>query len=113
MAGTALAAGAAAPFVGPWEGGAPGLAAGAAFSFVSLAAGHHGIRWGASRGGSAFLAAVVGATVARVVALPVFALGLAFGTDAHLAVALVTVVVLHVVFGIVEIVYLKRTGTLE
>ena len=41
------------------------------------------------------------------------ALGLTWATDAHVAVALLTVVALHLVLGTFEILYLKRTDALE
>ena len=39
-------------------------------------------------------------------------IGLAWATDAHVAVALLTVVALHLVLGTFEILYLKRTDAL-
>jgi len=94
-------------------GGPGGLAAGLAFSFASLGLGHHAVRRGAARGERPFLAAVLGGTAARVLALAAFALGLAYGTGLDLVVALLTVVAAHIVFGIVDVVYLQRTGALE
>ena len=44
--------------------------------------------------------------------LAALAFGLAWATDAHVAVALLTVVALHLVLGTFEIVYLKRTDAL-
>jgi fatty acid desaturase len=108
-----LAALAAWPWVDRWPGGREGLLAGIAFSLVSLGAGYHALRWGARSGGSKLFAAVVGSTLARVAALLAVALALAGGSDAHVAVALLTIVVLHLVLGTFEILYLKRTDALE
>ena len=96
-----VAAGIAWPLVDRWPGGREGLAAGLAFSLVSLGAGYHALRWAARGGSSKFFAAVVGS-----------ALALAWATDAHVAVALLTVVGLHLVLGTFEILYLKRTDAL-
>jgi hypothetical protein len=109
----ALAAGVAWPLVDLWPGGREGLAAGLAFSLVSLGAGYHALRWGANGGGSKLFATVVGSMLARFAALFALAFGLAWGTDAHVAVALLTVVALHLALGTFEIVYLKRTDALE
>jgi uncharacterized protein YqgC (DUF456 family) len=100
-------------WVDHWPGGREGLLAGIAFSLVSLGAGYHALRWGARAGGSKLFAAVVGSTLARFVALPALALALAWRSDAHVAVALLTIVVLHLVLGTFEILYLKRTDALE
>ena len=108
-----LAALAAWPWVDRWPGGREGLLAGIAFSLVSLGAGYHALRWGARSGGSKLFAAVVGSTLVRVAALLAVALALAWGSDAHVAVALLTIVVLHLVLGTFEILYLKRTDALE
>lgn len=108
-----LAALAAWPWVEGWPGGREGLVAGIAFSLVSLGAGYHALRWGACGGGSRLFAAVVGSTLARFAALFVLGLALAWGSDAHVAVALLTIVVLHLVLGTFEILYLKRTDALE
>lgn len=95
-----------------WAGGREGLGAGVAFSLASLALGFHWIRWSVAEGGKAFVTAVLGGMTVRVLATLAFALGVAFGTGAHLAVALLTVVALHIVFGVVEIAYLHGTETL-
>ena len=116
LALTALAtvvAGVAWPLVDRWPGGREGLAAGLAFSLVSLGAGYHALRWAARGGGSKLFAAVVGSALARFAGLFALALGLAWATDAHVAVALLTVVALHLVLGTFEILYLKRTDALE
>ena len=113
---TALAAALAAiawPLVDRWPGGREGLAAGLAFSLVSLGAGYHALRWAARAGGSKLFAAVVGSALARFAGLFALALALARATDAHVAVALLTVVALHLVLGTFEILYLKRTDALE
>lgn len=115
LALTALAAVTAAvawPLVDRWPGGREGLAAGIAFSVVSLGAGYHALRWGAKGGGNRFFAAVVGSVLTRFAALFALAVGLAWATNAHVAVALLTVVALHLVLGTFEIVYLKRTDAL-
>ena len=109
----AVTAGIAWPLVDGWPGGREGLAAGLAFSVVSLGAGYHALRWGARAGGSKLFAAVVGSALVRFAALFALALGLAWATDAHVAVALLTVVALHLVLGTFEIVYLQRTDALE
>ena len=107
-----LAAAGAWPWVDRWPGGREGLLAGIAFSLVSLGAGYHALRWGARGGGSMLFAAVVGSTLARFAGLFALALGLAWATDAHVAVALLTVVALHLMLGTFEILYLKRTDAL-
>lgn len=109
----AVTAGIAWPLVDVWPGGREGLAAGLAFSLVSLGAGYHALRWGARGGGARLFAAIVGSTLARFAALFALAFVLAWATDAHVAVALLTVVALHLVLGIFEILYLKRTDALE
>jgi hypothetical protein len=109
----ALAGLAAWPLVGRWPGGEAGLAAGLVFSFASLVIGLAGIRWGLARSPRHMVTALLGSMAARVVALIVFTLVLAFGTRAHLAVALLTVVAAHIVVGGAEIAYLKRTGAFE
>lgn len=86
---------------------------GTAFSLVSAGAGYHWVRWSVARGDRAFLASVLGGTLARMVAVVVFALALAFATEVDLAVTLVTVAALHVVFGIVEMAYFHTAGILE
>lgn len=115
----ALLAGVTALFAAPgwvvvdrWDGGRQGMLAGTAFSLASLALGFHWIRWSVASGGKAFVVAVMGSMTARIVATLAFALGLAFGTVANLAVALLTVVGMHIVFGLIEIVYLHRTESL-
>ena len=100
------------PLVDHLEGGPPALVAGIAFSVVSIGLGHHWIRWSARRASGRFVGAVMGAFAARVVALVVFALGLAFGTGVDLTVALLTVVASHLTLGALELVYLKRTDAL-
>ena len=109
----ALAALVAWPLVDRWPGGREGLVFGLAFSLVSLGAGYHALRWGARSGGSLLFAAVVGSALARFAALLALGLALAWASDAHVAVALLTVVVLHLVLGTFEILYLKRTDALE
>ncbi|MGH7567238.1 MAG: hypothetical protein ACREK2_10450 [Gemmatimonadota bacterium] len=108
-----LSAVAAWPWVDRWPGGREGLLAGIAFSLVSLGAGYHALRWGARSGGSKLFAAVVGSALVRIAALLAVALALASGSEAHVAVALLTIVVLHLVLGTFEILYLKRTDALE
>jgi hypothetical protein len=108
-----LVAAAAWPWVDRWPGGREGLLAGIAFSLVSLGVGYHALRWGARSGGSKLFAAVVGSALVRIAALLAVALALAWGSDAHVAVALLTIVVLHLVLGTFEILYLKRTDALE
>jgi hypothetical protein len=109
----AVIAGIAWPLVDRWPGGREGLAAGLVFSVVSLGAGYHALRWAARAGGSKLFAAVVGSTLVRFAGLFALALGLGWSTDAHVAVALLTVVALHLVLGTFEIVYLQRTDALE
>lgn len=109
----ALTGAAAWPLVDRWPGGREGLGVGLAFSLVSLGAGYHALRWGARGGGSRFFAAVVGSTLARFAALLALALALAWASDAHVGVALLTIVILHLVLGTFEILYLKRTDALE
>jgi hypothetical protein len=99
-------------FVGEVDGGRPAFIAGLVFSMVSVAVGFHWIRWSASRRGTHFLAAALGGFLARVVGLLIFALALAAGTDLNLSVALLTVVVAHLVFGMAEVAYVNRTGGL-
>lgn len=101
------------PFVARLPGGGTGLVAGLGFSFVSLALGMGGIRWGLARGPHHMVRAFLAAMAARVVALMAFALILVFATHAHLAVGLLTVVAAHLVVGAVEIGYLHRTGAFE
>lgn len=108
----ALAGWAAWPLVDGLAGGPAGLLAGLAFSLASLALGFHGLRWGAARGQRHFMGAILGGFLGRVLALGVFALLLATVADAHLTVALLTVVAAHLVFGMAEIVYLQRTDAL-
>ena len=100
------------PLVDHVDGGPAGLLAGILFSVLSLGLGHHWIRWSARRAPGDFVGAVMGAFLARVVALIAFALGLAFGTGVDLTVALLTVVASHLTLGSLEIVYLKRTDAL-
>lgn len=109
----ALTAAVAWPLVDRWPGGHEGLIAGLAFSLVSLGTGYHALRWGARGGGSKLFAAVVGSALARFAALLAMGLALAWASDAHVAVALLTIVVLHLVLGTFEILYLKRTDALE
>jgi hypothetical protein len=96
-----------------WEGGLEGLAAGAIFSLASGVAGWQWLKAAARRSPRRFVAAVFGSLVARLAGVGVFAALLAVTGVAHLAVALVSVAALHVVFGMVEVVYLHGTGTLE
>lgn len=100
------------PLVDHLDGGPAGLLAGIGFSVLSLALGHHWIRWNARRPPGHFVGGVMGAFAVRVVALVAFALGLAFGTDVDLAVALLTIVASHLTLGALELVYLKRTDAL-
>ena len=109
----ALVATAAWPWIDRWPGGREGLGVGLGFSLVSLGAGYHALRWGARRGGSRFFAAVVGSTLARLAGLVALGLALAWASDAHVAVALLTVVAMHLVLGTFEILYLKRTDALQ
>lgn len=95
-----------------FNGGHAGLLAGLGFSFVSLVVGFHWIRWSVTRGHTKFVIAVLGGLAARVVGLLAFALILAFTTNVSVAVALLTIVAAHFVFGAVEIIYLNRTGNL-
>jgi len=95
-----------------FNGGHAGLLAGLGFSFVSLVAGFHWIRWSVTRGHSKFVIAVLGGFAARVVGLLAFALLLAFATDFSVTIALLTIVAAHFIFGAVEIIYLNRTGNL-
>jgi hypothetical protein len=108
---TALAA-IAWPLVDRWPGGREGLAAGLGFSLLSLGAGYHALRWAARAGGSKLFAAVVGSALARFAGILALALALTAATDAHVAVALLTAVALHLVLGAFEILYLKRTDAL-
>ncbi len=103
------AAAAAWPLVGRLPGGHAGLAAGLGFSYVSLVLGLEALRRGIGRGPRATVTALLAAMAARTVALVAFALVVAFATRAHLALALLTVVATHLVVGVAEIVYLKRT----
>lgn len=108
------AAGAAAwPLVDRLPGGTAGLLAGLGFSWASLVLGLAGLRWGLGRGPRGLVTALLGAMAVRVMALLAFALVLAFATSAHLAVGLLTVVAAHIVVGVAEIVYLKRTDAFE
>jgi hypothetical protein len=100
------------PLVDHRDGGPAALVAGIAFSVSSLGLGHHWIRWSARRAPGRFVGAVMGAFAARVVALVLFALGLAFGTGVDLTVALLTVVASHLTLGALELVYLKWTDAL-
>jgi len=100
-------------WVDRFEGGQGGLVAGLAFTFLSVGAGYHALRWGARRGDRGFVTAALGSTVARLLAFVVFALIAAGATDVHVAVALLTAVAAHFVFGAFEIVYLKRTDGLS
>ena len=96
-----------------WEGGREGLVAGVTFSLASLALGFHWVRWSVSDGGGeSFVVAVLGSVTARVIATLVFALAVAWGTSADPAVALLTVVAMHIVFGLIEVAYFHRTETL-
>lgn len=113
VGGTALLAIPGWHLVADVDGGRAGLVSGLAFSLVSVAAGFHWIRWSAARDGRTFLVAVMGSTLARVIAILVFALALAFGTTVSLVVALLTVVAMHIAFGFVEIVYFHRMETIE
>ncbi len=99
-------------WVDRFDGGQAGLLAGLGFSFVSLVAGFHWIRWSVTRGHTKFMIAVLGGFAARVIGLLAYALILAFATNVSVAVALLTIVAAHFVFGAVEIVYLNRTGNL-
>lgn len=102
--------------VGPrldrYAGGAAGLYAGLAFSVVSAVAGFLWLRWSAGRSQHHFAAAVLGGMLVRLVAVGVFAVTLSRLAAVHLAVALLTIVMAQLVFAGLEIVYLKRTGTL-
>jgi hypothetical protein len=112
-AGLALVLGAAGalawPWVGRFPGGHAGLLAGLGFSYASLVLGLAAIRWGLARNPRRLVTALLGAMTVRVLALLAFALVLGLATRAHLAVGLLTVVATHVVIGMAEIVYLKRT----
>jgi len=112
-AGLALVLGAAGaltwPWVGRFPGGHAGLLAGLGFSYASLVLGLAAIRWGLARNPRRLVTALLGAMTVRVLALLAFALALGLATRAHLAVGLLTVVATHVVIGMAEIVYLKRT----
>lgn len=99
-------------FVGSHAGGSTGLAAGLAFSFVSLGLGFHWIRWSVGRGNRHFTAALLGGTLARIIGLMVFALAVAYGTNLNLAVALVSAVTGFFLMAVYEIIYLHRTGIL-
>lgn len=99
-------------WVDRFDGGRAGLAAGLGFSLASLAVGHHWIRWSVAGESKRFVAAVTGSAAARLMATLAFALAVAFGTTANLAVALTTVVATHIVLGTVEIAYLQRTEAL-
>lgn len=112
LALAALGGLAALPLVEHLDGGPAGLLAGTLFSVSSLALGHHWIRWSARRAPGRFAGAVMGVFAARVVALIVFALGLAFATGVDMTVALLTVVASHLTLGALELVYLKRTDAL-
>jgi len=100
-------------WVDRFEGGRDGLVAGIVFAFLSVGAGYHALRWGARRGNRGFVAAALGSMVVRILAFVVFALIVAGVTDAHVAVALLSAVAAHFVFGAFEIVYLKRTDGLS
>lgn len=100
------------PWVDRWPGGREGLVAGLGFSLLSLGVGFHVLKRSAGRGGSRFFAAVVGSTLARVVALLALALALAGEPGIHVGVALLTIVGLHFALGALEIVYLLRTDAL-
>jgi len=112
-AGLALILGAAGalawPWVGRFSGGHAGLLAGLGFSYASLVLGLAAIRWGLARNPRRLVTALLGAMTVRVVAILGFALVVGLATRAHLAVGLLTVVATHVVIGMAEIVYLKRT----
>lgn len=112
VGGTALVALPAWLAVDRWDGGREGLLAGLAFSLASLAAGFHWVRWSVASGGKAFVVAVMGSTTVRILATVAFALAVALGTSANLAVALLTVVAMHIVFGMIEIAYFHRTEAL-
>lgn len=112
LAVAALGGLAARPLVDHVNGGPGGLLAGIVFSVVSLGLGHHWIRRSARRAPGRFVGAVLGAFAARVVALIVFALALAWGTGLDLTVALLTVVASHLTLGALELVYLNRTDAL-
>lgn len=112
VGGTAILAAPAWLVVDRWDGGRTGLLAGASFSLASLALGFHWIRWSVANGGKAFVVAVMGGTTARILATLVFALAVALGTSANPAVALLTVVAMHIVFGLIEIAYFHGTGSL-
>lgn len=99
-------------WVDRFAGGRAGLLAGLGFTFVSIGAGYHALRWGARADARRFLGAVIGSFTARIFGLLAFAIVVASTTDAHVAVALLTAVAAHFVFGAYEIVYLKRTGAL-
>lgn len=96
-----------------WEGGLAGLAAGALFSLASGTAGWQWLLANVRRNPRRFVAAVFGSLLARLLAIGAFTAALVGIGGTDLAVALVTVAALHVVFGVVEIVYLHGTGTLE
>ena len=98
--------------VGHLEGGPQGLVYGLGFSVLSFAVGHHCIRWAAYRAPRRFAGAVLGVFAARVTGLLGFALFVAFGTAAHVAVALLTVVAAYFALGAAELVYLQRTDAL-
>lgn len=110
--GTAILAAPAWLAVDRLDGGRAGLLAGLGFSIASLASGFHWIRWSVARGGKEFVVAVLGSMTARVVGTILFALVVAFGTAANVAVALLTVVAMHIVFGVIEIAYLHGTEAL-
>jgi hypothetical protein len=101
------------PLAGRLPGGRTGLLAGLGFSFGSLVLGLAALRRGMARGPRHLVNALLGSMAARVVALIAFALVLATATRAHLAIALLTVVAIHLVGGAIEIAYLKRTGAFE
>lgn len=111
-AGSAIAASAGWAWVDRFEGGREGLLAGIGFTLVSIGAGFHALRWGARGDPQRFLGAALGSMLVRLLALVAFAVLVAWATEAHVAVALLTAVAAHFVFGAYEIVYLKRTDSL-
>ena len=99
-------------WVDRFPGGRAGLVAGLVYSAVSLGLGHHWIVRSVSGPVRRFAIALLGGFLARVMGLLAFALAIAYATDANLAVALLTVVGAHLVFGMAEIAYLQRVDAL-
>lgn len=101
------------PLAERFDGGPGGLAAGLGFAWLNLAVGHHWIRRSVTRGGTSFVAAVLGGSAARILGVALFAVVVATATRLDPTVALVATLAAHLGLGLAELLYLNRTDALR